>query len=104
MIIIKSQDGKLIEKIIRIKIAKNDRYELRGWGVDSLWNVMGAYPSEERAKEVMGMIEEHIRSLYSADMIKNISQFEMTTENYKELVEEIAKQFEPVAIFTMPKE
>ncbi len=69
MIIIKSQDGKCIDKAVRIKLAKNDRFEIRGWGMDSLWNVLGFYETEERAKEVMFDIEYHIEKYYDSKKI-----------------------------------
>jgi len=104
MIIINSQDGKSIEKCETINM--EEERECRGmasgpltgdWLIRGDCEVLATYPTEERAKEVMDMIEEHIRKLYTtkhcAMMINYSSDLFIPSEKFME-----------EAIFTMPKE
>ncbi len=72
-----------------------------GEDISSFSDILGEYESEERAKEVMGMIEEHIRDSTISKMIapsaKEISELdESVSDNTIDIMGSLI-------IFTMPE-
>ncbi len=100
MIIIKDQRGGIIDaNIVKPGGKQNNniyahcRYNVR--------HCVGTYPTEERAKEVMGMIEDHIRDSTISKMIapsaKEISELdESVSDNTIDIMCSLI-------IFTMPE-
>lgn len=114
MIIIKSQDGligewktiapNLLDKteIIAIKEVFIVDYQNKLNRTEG-WILIGKYETEEKAKEVMEDIEDHIRHAYVHDMIKNVTSMDMTITSFID-VYDMLEHHKEVAIFTMPKE
>ncbi len=104
MIIIKSQDKTRITEIKKIEYFKNPKsgecefaanYKTRSdgmGGLDDDYDVLGFYESEERAKEVMEMIENHIKYLEHIKIVKTFQYFKGIIPDPKDGL-----------IFTMPK-
>ena len=63
-------------------------------------SVLGTYESEERAKEVMDMIEDHIKTNYVNKMVCEISSRDVSFTQLYDFLQEFGEN----AIFTMPKE
>jgi len=99
MIIIKSQDGKLL-KLEAVVIDSQVNKSLGGLTSSSIYYLLGSFQTEERAKEVMGLIEHHIRESYALDnmqiMITDFPSESAKLESYKAI--------RKGAIFTMPSE
>lgn len=106
MIIIKSQDGGL-NIDVKGKLYVNKVEEMNGRGYEKWYQVkirsglsLGTYKTEERAKEVMEMIEEHITKLY----INKTITADLTTFVSLEIREAYVLSVKDSAIFSMPKE
>jgi hypothetical protein len=106
MIIIKSQDGSRIREYDEIFIngseigGAKDCFDSGGSIYGDNW--LGTYETEERAKEVIEMIEERIKKININDFLKNIICLdENPDDSYKRNIQDVAEE---LAIFTMPKE
>ena len=98
MLIIKTQDGKIV-KLEAIVIDSQVNRSIGGLTSSSVYYILGSYESEERAKEVMEKIEEHIRKQYSLKLASQrlgaTFRCDIREEQYK---------FYRIAIYDMPKE
>jgi len=98
MIIIKSQSGKMIKRTEEVSVSTTPK----SYGIEIPYRIMddsgvslGFYPTEERAKEVMGMIEKYIRHK-AWDLLYGNNEKVVTHYGNVQTVDDM--------IFTMPKE
>jgi len=106
MIIIKSQDGKSVRKYdgVNIDYANSKKIIAQtalDMGEKSVYS-LGTYESEERAKEVMAMIEVHICDLYADKCIMNEVSLDAFSPPILELIDRIKMESKKY-IFKMPK-
>lgn len=114
MIIIKSQDGESIRKYNGVNVDPNDRGVINGTVLEPFnfnetvaYYELGEYESEERAKEVMDEIEEHMRNTKCNEDGLSISHIifdDVDKDRKEELLKEIYKTSSKLSIYTMPKE
>jgi len=104
MIIIKNQDknGTNISEYNNIVLCEDSIFAILH--PVHVIKKIATYPTEERAKEVMDMIEEHIRILYVDKAIMQHMSIESFSDPAYELINRITKECKKSAIFTMPKE
>ena len=106
MIIIKSQDEKIITECSTINlkntISKNTLILGASENVED-W-ILGTYSSEERALEVMKEIENFICELYADKVIMSHMSIEVFSPPAYELLDRLAKVSKENAIYTMPKQ
>lgn len=98
MIIIKSQDGRIISKCKTVNINYTKTNQVIA---DSI--ILGEYTSKQRALEVMGEIEKRIRELYVTDMIKHAGKLELAKEDTEDFFKAF-EDFKNIAIYEMPRE
>lgn len=110
MIIIKSQDGSICEfKVITVDLI--DSYSINGFSqTKGIGGKIGTYDSEERAKEVMEEIEEHIIRKYTNEQFNILfNQQAPTYLNLKQImddnsgIETFVQKTTESAIYTMPE-
>lgn len=104
MIIIKCQNGYSIGEYVNLSLIGDNLNYVIGYDlskVNGAYTMLGAYPTEERALEVLGEIERHIAVRYANERVTTDSLVaSCSTPEYSELKE----VFMVNAIFTMPKE
>ena len=98
---IKAQNGNIYELLMH---GKNGRAIVGRTACSVLGQVaLGKYETEDRAKEVMKEIEEHIRRKYSEEQLSERVSVDLP-EVSQEDGEYFIKEQKKLAIFTMPKE
>jgi len=107
MIIIKGVFGNVMETVeydLDLDETKEIRpYRIVGYNRFGEERILGIYDSEERAKEVMEEIEEHIRINYINEMVCKISNVNYPDVTFQDLYDSVEVHKE-MAIYTMPKE
>lgn len=108
MTIIKDQDGG-IREYIGVNINKKNKKEIIGINEtclnDEMYYPLGAYKTEEETKQVMGLIENHIRDKYANETVMTLvpsrierrENYELEATSYS-----LERKSRELAIFTMP--